>query len=87
MKDKHFQKVPAEVKSAIMQVEVERLGLSLEELDCSASWGMVKGYMTDSPGWCGDVVIVLWPADPGAVSVYGRRAPLLKWEFLRQTTW
>jgi len=60
------QHVPAEILEAIYKAEIERIG-GPGSIDYAAYF---PNYSTDSPGYSGPLVVVVWAGDPGAVSTF-----------------
>ncbi len=95
MKPKSFTACPPDVLAAVQEAECRRLckfgEADSEEVD---PWwwaknvvvGYVEDYSTDFPGYVGPVVILLWPADPGAVTIYMQDGDK-NWVFCNQTSW
>ena len=91
-----FEPCPQDIKDAVARAYAEHTGETYEEVDAhNPVVGLVRGYMTDGVGFGGDLVVIIWPADPGAVTIFGRDqmrrpgdpAPADKWVFINQTNW
>ena len=86
--DPEFHAAPEDALRAIARCESERLALTfqeaLEQIQSARSF-YVDRYLTDSPGYVGPVCLILWPADPGAVSTYIRRHG--RWDHCNSTSW
>lgn len=64
--------VPTLILAEILSVERERLGMTPAEgaflfPALSAYW---PDYCTDGPGYHGPLVVLVWPAEPGAMSSF-----------------
>lgn len=52
--------------TAADDVDVEQICRLIE----GAAISVIDDYMTDSPGYCGKVMIVVWPGGPELTAVY-----------------
>jgi hypothetical protein len=79
---------PDGLTEEIARLESKRLGLdygdSWAQLD-SAYKLYVENYSTDSPGYVGPVLVVLWPASPAAVSTYIKKDG--QWKHCSSSAW
>jgi hypothetical protein len=81
-----FEACPVGIVALIVAAECERLGMATE-CCMGGIFGLIRGYVTDGPGFFGDVVVIQWPASPGAITVYQRAADSKAWVFCNQTDW
>lgn len=86
-----IQPCPPDIRARVLALDCARLGMSLEEHGDIGWFGYIPDYCTDGPGWLGEVVVIIWPADPGACTIWGRRRTsqpdVSGWEHIRQTVW
>ena len=83
---KTFAPCPPEIYAAIVLAECARLDLTADEcFSFDAHIGYVPDYCTDSIGYHGPVVVILWPADPGAVTTYYLRDGA--WTLCNHSSW
>lgn len=81
---------PPDVLDSIAVHESARLGFPISEMReqlASAHTFLVEDYATDSPGYVGPVVLVLWPVSPGAVSTFVRDRTTRLWKHCNSSAW
>lgn len=75
---------PPEILKAILAAEASRMECpELPDLNVCAAY--FPDYCTDSPGYHGPLVVIVWPGDPGAVSTFIQRAG--QWQHCNSSTW
>lgn len=74
---------PPEIAAEVLAIETAYQKTSVAS-DLPEPWlGYIANYATDSPGFHGELVYLIWPAEPACIDIYRRPAGSSKWEWDR----
>lgn len=79
------QPCPLNILVAIMAEESLRLNIPPENLGVPDYVAYFPEYGTDSPGYHGPLVVIVWPAEPGAMSSFILRQG--RWQHCNSSDW
>ena len=78
--------VPEAILAEILESEYERLGLAtVDEQTLPAGSAYWPDYCTDSPGYHGPLVVLVWHSSPGAMSSFILQDG--RWVHCNTSTW
>jgi hypothetical protein len=81
-------RLPKNLLEDIATIDAERLGMEYGDIYDqlrSAHTFYIERYVTESPGYIGPVLLVLWPAGPGAVTTYIQKDG--RWQDCNTCSW